>query len=59
MQRERTLSSSFLSFHTGCEQEQKYLVDPKNVYVVYTVDTINIGLIKIIWLPMTYHVNQM
>ncbi len=24
------------------EQEQSYLFDPKNVYAVYTVDTINI-----------------
>ena len=38
------------------EQEQEYLFDPKSVHVVYTIDTINI--IKIVWLPMTSHVNQ-
>ena len=36
--------------------EQDYLFDPKNVYVVYTADTINI--IKMLWLSLASHVNQ-
>ena len=37
------------------EQERECLFDHKNVYVVHTVDRIDI--IKIIWSAMTSHVN--
>ena len=48
--------SLLVSIEQEREQEQEYLFDPKNVYVVYFVDTVNI--IKIIWLPMTYQLNN-